>query len=121
MWCFIAKNEDSYKKLRENLRKFKSVFQYVYSIFYPEIYCSTEKRGFDLKSQFLVLLKECKNQEKDGLEKDPRSYENRENSKFEEQKSILVDDFTKKEEEALRQKSEARKRKKTRCEKARRK
>ena len=80
-------------------------------IVYPEIYCSTEKRGFDLKSQFLVLFKEYKNQKKDGLGKDPRSYENRENVKFEEEKPILIDDFTKEEEEALRQKSEARQRK----------
>ena len=57
------------------------------------------------------MFKEYKNQKKDGLGKDPRSYENRENVNFEVQKPVLVDDFTKEEEETLRQKKEARKRK----------
>ena len=57
------------------------------------------------------MFKEYQNQKNDSLGKDTRYYENRENVKFEEQKPILVDDFTKEEEEMLRQKPEACKRK----------
>ena len=64
VWSFIAENENNYKKLRKNLRKNKSIFQYVYSIVYPEIYCSTEKRGFDLKSEYLVAFKEYKDKKR---------------------------------------------------------
>lgn len=62
-WTFIAENENNYENLRENLRRNKYIFQCVYSIFYPEIYCSTGKRGFDLKCQFLVAFKEYKDKE----------------------------------------------------------
>ena len=58
----------------------------------------------------MVLFKEYKNQKKDSFSKDPKTYDKRENVNFEEQKVNLVDDFTA-EEEALRLKSEARKRK----------
>ena len=84
VWTFIAEHENNYKKVRENLRRNKFIFQYVYSIVYPEICCSTEKRGFDFKSKFLVVLKECKGKKKGELDKDPKSYENRENVNFEE-------------------------------------
>ena len=36
-----------------------------YSIVYPEIYCSAEKRGFDLKCQYLVAFKEYKDKKKE--------------------------------------------------------
>ena len=51
-------------KNREYLRKNKNVFQYVYSIVYPDIYCSREKRGFNLKGEYLIAFKECKDKVK---------------------------------------------------------
>ena len=56
------------------------------------------------------MFKEYKDKKKGDLGKDRKSYETRENVNFEEQKPILLDDFTKEEEE-LAQKAEARKRK----------
>ena len=57
---FIRKDENNYKELRNNLSSYKSVFQYVYSNVFPEIYCATEKRCFDLKSNFHIIFKTYK-------------------------------------------------------------
>ena len=81
----------------------------MYSIVYPKIYCSTENRGFDLKSLFLVVLF-FKQKKKAELGKDQKCYENRKNVNFAEQKPILIYNFIK-EEEDLVQKAEACKRK----------
>ena len=61
---FIAEDETNYKKLRENLRKNINVFQYVYSIVYPDIYCSSEERGYDLRSEYLINFKEYRDRKK---------------------------------------------------------
>ena len=47
---FLKESDDNYKDLRNNLSSYKNIFQYVYSKVFPEIYCSTERRGFDLKA-----------------------------------------------------------------------
>ena len=57
---FIRKDENNYKELRNNLSSYKSVFQYVYFSVFPEIYCATEKRCFDLKSNFHIIFKTYK-------------------------------------------------------------
>ena len=57
---FLDEDESHYKELRNNLSNYKSIFQYIYSNVFPEIYCSTEKRGFDLKSNFHMIFKTCK-------------------------------------------------------------
>ena len=49
---FLDEDENHYKELRNNLTNYKSVFQYIYSNVFPETYCSTEKCGFDLNSNF---------------------------------------------------------------------
>ena len=53
-------DESNYKQLQNNFSSYKSIFQYVYSNVFPEIYCSTEKRGFDLKSNFHIIFKAYK-------------------------------------------------------------
>ena len=57
---FLDEDENHYKELRNNLSNYKSIFQYIYSNVFPEIYCSTEKRGFDLKSNFHIIFKTYK-------------------------------------------------------------
>ena len=57
IWKFIQKDEKNYNKLRNNLCHFKNIFEYVYSKMYPEVYCVTEGRGFDLKSKFRLVFK----------------------------------------------------------------
>ena len=56
---FLQEDENNYKQLRNNLPSYKNIFQYIYWNVFPEIYCSTEKHGFDLKSN-LVQEKEVK-------------------------------------------------------------
>ena len=70
---------DEKKKLRllqNNLAQYKNIFQYVYSNVYPEIYCATEKRGFDLKSHFHILFKTYRDKtQMRSIEKNPTNYE----------------------------------------------
>ena len=61
---FIREDENNYKELRNNLSIYESIFQYVYSNVFPEIYCPTKKRGFDLKSNFHIIFKAYKDEKK---------------------------------------------------------
>ena len=54
---FIEEADENYIALLNNLSLYKSIFQYVYSNVFPEIYCSTERRRFDLKSNFHIIFK----------------------------------------------------------------
>ena len=47
---FIQAEVKNYSKLQNNTCQFKNIFQYIYSNVYPEVYCSTERRVFDLRS-----------------------------------------------------------------------
>ena len=47
--------------MRKNLSIYKNIFQYVYSNVFPEIYCSPERHGFNLKSNFHIIFKTRKN------------------------------------------------------------
>ena len=38
-------------------KEYVSVDFYKFSIVYPDIYCSSEKRGFNLKSEYLIVFK----------------------------------------------------------------
>ena len=79
IWRFISEDEQNYKKLRENLQKYKDILQYVYASAYPDIYCNSERRGFDLKSEFEIYFKEYKDKKKaEHFGKDPTIYKNRE-------------------------------------------
>ena len=61
---FIHENEKNYNKLRNNLSQFKKIFQFIYSNVYPEIYCSTEVRGFGLIYTFHLIFKTSKDMKK---------------------------------------------------------
>ena len=93
---FLNENKENYKDLRNNLSSYKSIFHYVYSNVFPEIYCSTEWGSFDLKSNFHIIFKtyKAKKQLEIPLGKNPESHETirNETSVFEE-KPIEVDDF----------------------------
>ena len=54
---FIDGGKQNLRLLQEYLAQFKDVYQYVYSHVFPEIYITSEKRGFDLKSNFHILFK----------------------------------------------------------------
>ena len=109
---FLNEDEDNYKELRNNLSSYKNIFQYVYSNVFPEIYCSTEKRGFDLKSNFHIIFKTYKDKNK--LESSlGKNLENSETIRNErniyEQKPVNVDDFNEVEEKDVKEKVEKQK------------
>ena len=92
----MEKDENNYKELRNNLSSYKSIFQYVYSNV-----CSTEKSGFDLKSNFHFIFKtyKGKKQQESSVGKNPDNYQtihNKTNSY--EQKPIKTEDFNEIEE-----------------------
>ena len=54
---FIDQQKQNLRMLQEYLARYKDIYQYVYSQLFPEIYTTSEKRGFDLKSNFHILFK----------------------------------------------------------------
>ena len=62
---YVCLEENFYNKLRNNLCHFKNIFEYVYSKMYPEVYCVTEGRDFDLKSKFRLVFKTYKDKKVD--------------------------------------------------------
>ena len=93
---FMEEGENNYKELRNNLSSYKNIFQYVYSSVFPGIYCLTEKRGFDLKSNFHIIFKTYKDKKQleSYLGVNPDNYETiRNETNIYEQKPINIDDF----------------------------
>ena len=106
---FLNEEENNYRELRNNLSSYKSIFQYVYSNFFPEIYCSTEKRGFDLKSNFHIIFKTYKDKKqlRSSLGKNLENYENMCNeTNIYEQKPANIDDFSEVEEKEVKERVE---------------
>ena len=106
---FLKEDEENYKDLHNNLSIHKNIFQYVYSNVFPEIYCSTERCGFDLKSYFHITFKTYKDKTQFEISfgKNPENYETikSETSVFE-QKPIKVDDFNEIEEKEVKERVE---------------
>ena len=104
---FLKEDEKNSKYfLHNNLSSWKNIFQYVYySNVFPEIYCSTERRGFDLKSNFHIIFKMYKDQKKleISLAKNLENYETirNETSVFK-QKPIKIDNFKEIEEKEIK-------------------
>ena len=71
---FSKENEKNHMLLRNNLSQFKKIVQYVYSNVSLEVYCSTKRRGFDLKSTFHILFNVNKNKKNEHLWKNSKSY-----------------------------------------------
>ena len=111
---FLNEDKNNYRKLRNNLPSYKSIFQYLYFSVFPEIYCSREKRGFDLKSNFHIMFKTYKDKKQleSSLGKNPENYENICNeTNIYEQKPINVDDFNEVEEKEVKEHVQKRKQK----------
>ena len=111
---FLDEVENNYKELKNNLSSYKNIFQYVYSNLFPEIYCSTEKRGFDLKSNSHIILKTYKHKKNNlsSLAKNPENYDViRNETNIYEQKPVSIHDFNEAEEEDVKGRVEKRKQK----------
>ena len=57
---YLNEDKNNYIELINNLSQYKDIFQYIYSNVFPEIYSSTEHRGFTLKSTFHIMFKTYK-------------------------------------------------------------
>ena len=112
----MRKIKKNYKLLQNNLARYKNVFQYVYSNVYPEIYCTTENRGFDLKRNFHIMFKTYRDKmQMRAVGKNPSNYESlQKETSIYEQKPINIDDFNDLEEAEV--KEWVNKRKQKRCE-----
>ena len=101
---FLKEDQENYVALKNNLSQYKNIFQYVYSKVFPEIYCSTERRGFDFKSTFHIIFKTYKDKKKmEQLRKSPQNYQDICNETcLYEQKPIKIDDFNKAEEKEVK-------------------
>ena len=108
---FLKADEKKYLLLSNNLSEFKNIFQYVYLNVYPEIYCATERRGFDLKSTFYIVFKAYKEKKKiEHLRKNPQNYENYHTKTCVfEQKPVKIDDFNEAEEKEVKEHLEKKK------------
>ena len=73
-----------YELLKNNLSQFKNIFLYGYSNVYPEIYCSTNRKGFYLKSIFHIVFKAYKDKKNEHLGKKTQNYK----TKHKEAKSL---------------------------------
>ena len=114
---FIDADENNYRLLQNNLSSYKNIFQYVYSNVFPEIYCSTEKRGFDLKSNFHIMFKTYKDKilMEQSIGKNPANYETiRKETNIYEQKPVNIDNFNDSEEAEVKKRVDKRKKKGTR-------
>ena len=107
---FIDKSKQNLRMLQENLTWFKDIFQYVYSNVFPEVYTTTEKRGFNLKSNFHILFKTywdkmIMRQQKTA--KNPANYENeqKETCEFKQKPITNFNEFNNIEEQELKQKA----------------
>ena len=54
---FIDQSKENVSMLQEYLAQYKDVYQYIYWHVFPELYTTSEKRGFDMKSNFHILFK----------------------------------------------------------------
>ena len=108
---FIETDAKNFVNLRDNLYWFKNIFQYVYSITYPDIYCSTKKRKFDIKSTFHVAFKNYKDKKNcEHAGKSPKKIAPSAENSFK-QKPIQVDELNSDEERMVKEHSEKRKKK----------
>ena len=76
---FIDQGKQNLRMLQEALARYKDIFQYVYSHVFPEIYTTSEKKGFDLKSNFHIIFKAYRDKmaiKQQHLAKTPLNYEN---------------------------------------------
>ena len=75
---FIDQGKKNLRMLQEHLARYKDIFQYVCSPVFPEIYKTSEKRGFDLKSNFHIMFKAYRDKmlaRQQQLTKQPSNYE----------------------------------------------
>ena len=111
---FIDQGKQNLRMLQENLARFKDVYQYVYSHVFPEIYTTSEKRGFNLKSNFHILFKAYRDKmliRQQSAAKNPVNYElqnQKETSAFDQKLIKNFDQFSNTKEQEVKERVEKR-------------
>ena len=54
---FMDQGKQNLRMLQEYLAQYNDIYQYVYLHVFPEVYTTSEKRGFNLKTNFHILFK----------------------------------------------------------------
>ena len=100
--------------LQEYLARFKDNYQYVYSHVFPEVYTTSEKRGFDLKSNFHILFKAYRDKmlmRQQSTAKNPATYEvqnQKETCEFDQKSIKNFDQFSDSKEREVKEQAEKR-------------
>ena len=111
---FIDQGKQNLRMLQEHLARYKDIFQYVYSHVFPEVYTTSEKRGFDLKSNFHILFKTYRDKmlmRQQAIAKNPINYEMeqcKETYEFEQKPIKNFDEFSDSEEQEVKPQAEKR-------------
>ena len=111
---FIDEGKQNLRMLQEYLARFKDIYQYVYSHVFPEVYTTSEKRGFDLKSNFHILFKAYRDKilmRQQSTTKNPATYEvqnQKETCEFDQKQIKNFDQFSDSEEREVKERAEKR-------------
>ena len=96
--------------LQEHLGRYKDVYQYVYSHIFPEVYTTSEKRGFDMKSNFHILFKAYRDKmlmRQQSTAKNPANYElQKETCDFDQKPIKNFDQFSDSKEREVKERAE---------------
>ena len=108
---FIDQRKENLQLLQEYLARYKDIYQYVYSHVFPEVYTTSEKRGFDLKSNFHILFKSYRDKQlmrQHSTAKKLSNYEDvkKETSEYEQKPIKNFDSFNDEEENEIKKSRE---------------
>ena len=84
--------------LQGHLARYKDIYQYVYSHVFLQVYTTSEKRGFDLKSNFHILFKTYRDKQiirQQSLAKNQANYENKQPKETHEHEQKPIKNFNK--------------------------
>ena len=106
---FIDQKKENLGILQECLARYKDIYQYVYSHVFPEVYTTSERRGFDLKSNVHILFKSYRDKQlmpQHSTAKNLSNYEHvkKERSEYEQKPIKNFDSFNDEEEKEIKKK-----------------
>ena len=109
---FIDQGKQNLRMLQEHLARFNDIYQYVYSHVFPEVYTTSEKRDFDLKSNIHILFKAYRDKmlmRQQSTAKNPATYEvqnQKETCEFDQKPIKNFDQFSDSEEREVKEHAE---------------
>ena len=111
---FIDQGKQNLRMLQGYLARFKDIYQYVYSHVFPEVYTTSKKRGFDLKSNLHILFKAYRNKmlmREQSTAKNAATYQvqnQKETCEFDQKPIKNFDQFSDSEERDVKERAEKR-------------